>query len=452
MWYNVEKHVGVIPIYVSFEREDFRNLSVGEKLKLFRKANSMSQEELGKILSISSTQVNKVEGGYDEYTIEQVEAARKHFNIMDMPLSKHDCIAFKKRLYIWRDYIRDLRMVDAEEMHSKMSPIVNLDICDHDLPILYRLFEIMLLLYKNNLYAAEEKMKQLENFKDKMTYEHRHYHLCNKGLRDIFSEKYEDALEHYTQAFELRNQYASSAYKEDDERLYYGLAVCYAKLERLISASTALSKIYMMPARTRTEGFILNLDNICAINDMKLGKFTEAKELLEGCLILAKSMDNKHFVGTVLGNLGLLNKYLGNPEEAIEYFYKALNYFEVGSDIHIWTLYHKTHCFIDNGKFYQAEGVMRKLKELYSTHDDYSVIFNTLHFYMGIKKRTSQYTERFTGYIEEETIPFFIKKHDYFTALGYYETLEMCYEKMKNHEKSLLAAKGMRDIYKLIYR
>ena len=437
---------------MDFPKEKNATLSVVEKIKLLRKAKGTTQGELGDIIWASPSGVSAVENGISEYTEEQLEAIKEYFGIVDMPLKEQDCIAFKKRLYIWRDYIRDLRIGEAKEMHSKMSAVVNLDPCDNDLPMLYRLFEVMLLLYDNNIDAAKEKLNYLESIKDKMSLEHLHYYYCDLGLLNICSEQYEDALKYYSQALELRKNH-EDAYTEDDERLYYSIAVCYTYLERLISATISLSKVYEIHSQTRTEGFIINLDNIRAINYMKLGRFNEAKELLDRCLIYGKSMDEKFFVGKILWNLGLLNKFSKNLEAAIEYFDQALRIYEAGSDLHLWAFYHKIHCLIEYRKFSKAEKLIEEAKDLYCTNDNSTIPFESLKHLIIISKRFSQYNDESSDYIENVTIPFFKKRQDgYFTALRYYEFLAQHYEKAKRHKKLSLATKCILDIYKAIYR
>ena len=426
--------------------------SIGRKIRHFRIAKNITQAELAKVIYVSPTVISNVELGLSEYTDEQLEDIKEYLNIVGMPLSEHDCIAFKKRLYIWRDIIRDRFMAEAKEMHSNMSAVVNLDPCDRDLPVLYRLFEVMLFLYDKNIDAAKEKLNYFEKIRDRMTPEHLHYYYCNMGLLNIYSAQYEDALGFYTKALELRNQH-EDAYTEDDARLYYELAVCYTYLERLISATAFLSKVYEMGTETMTQGLKRGLDNVRAINYMKLGRFEEAKELLDRCLIVVKSMVNKPFIGGTLQNLGLLNRYLKNHKAAIEYFDQALNIQQIGSTSYLWASYHKIHCLIETKKLPKAEELIERAKNLYGANEDALILFESLKHLIIISKRFSLYrNEESTEYIENVTIPFLIKQHDYFIAISYYEFLEKHYEKIKRQRKSLLASKGIRDIYKIIYR
>ena len=426
-------------------------LSIGEKVKLLRKAMDITQAELAEAIWTNPAKISAVENGTDEYNEEQLEAIKKYFNIVDMPLSEQDCIAFKKRLYIWRDIIRDRLMTEAKEMYGKMSAIVNLDPCDSDLPMLYRLFEVVLLLYEGSIDLAEEKLNHLSNAVKNMTPEHLHYYYSNKGLLNSLRGKYEVALNFFMQAFELRKHH-KDAYLEDDERLYYGMAECYTNLERVHCAIKSLHKLSSVNKERRTEIFTFAIDNLFALNYLKMGEYEEAEELLNNCLIITKGIDNKFLVGMVLYNLGLLNSYSKKWKKAMQFLDQAMSNLKIDSAHYLWSFYHKINCVIKNREFSNAEKLIEQAKDLYRADESKIAPFESLNHLLSINKRFTQYNDKSTDYIENITIPFFINQHDYFIALSYYETLEQHYKKIRNHKKSLSAAKDMRDIYEKVYR
>jgi len=151
-------------------------LSVAQKIKVLRKVKKMNQSQLADIIMTDQAKISRIESeGGDKYNQKELEAIKEHFGIADMPLTEDERAAFRERLYYWRDLIRDLKMSDAEEMHKKISAATLIEPFDPDMAILYRLYEVLLLLTENsvkankeNLDAAEEKLKYLEGIFDKM--------------------------------------------------------------------------------------------------------------------------------------------------------------------------------------------------------------------------------------------------------------------------------------------
>ena len=425
--------------------------SIGEKIKLLRKAKAMTQAELAEIILSNSAKVSRVENGDEEYSQEELEAIREHFKMAEMPLTEFERAAFKEGLYFWRELIIDRKIDEAKDFRDKKSFAVELELFDPDLSFLYRLFDIMLLLNDRDIVAAEEKMSYLRGVINDMNAEHLYFYYSNHGLLSVTRDfDYKAALEFYEKARELKKSH-NNILQGSDEKLYFDMATCHTQLEFPFCAIMLLDKIPEIYVERRTERFKSSLGARYAVNYIKIGKLKEAEEILSKCLVKAKGIDDKLFTGAALHNLGLLYKQSKEWGKAIEHLDQALSIFEIGADYHLWTLYHKIHCLIGAKDFLEAEKMIKQARAAYGTNNANLIPFESINHYLIICKRMTLYNEKSVEYIENVTIPYLIKQHDNFLAIGYYALLEQHYKKTRKNVKSLLMSKAIRDIYEKVF-
>ena len=442
----------MIFINASSKKENTNVLPIGEKIKLLRKAKGITQAELGEIILSSVAKISRVENGVEEYSQTELEALKKHFEIADMPLTKFECAAFKERLYLWRDLIRDQRMDEARKLHKKLLPLVNLEPCDPDLAMLFRLFETLLLLIEGNLDAAEEKLNYLKNAfeNDIMNTENTYHYYHRMGRLYAMRNNYGDALGFYMKAYDLA-KFIDDISPEDNERLYFNIAICYTDFEMPNRAIMFLSEVRKTYTEKRMTVDAISIDVALARSYIKIGELKEAKKILKRCLVSAKGIDDDYCVSITLFYLGLLYRSLENWGKSINYFDQTLDIIETSSIYHPWSLYYKISCLIGARDFIKAENMLKQVKDLYSKDDTHLILFESLEHFLAISKRMTIYNEESVEYIETVTIPHLIKIRVSLEAVSFYELLEQHYKKTKKNIKSLLMRKAICDIYERIF-
>jgi len=106
-----------------------------------REAIGVGRLALAEAMRVDTDLVKQVEGGESYYSVIQLQLARKHLNLTHMPLSQFEVAAFKRRLYIMYDFVKDRRFDEANDMCIEMASVIDLDNGDDDLTQLHRLFE-----------------------------------------------------------------------------------------------------------------------------------------------------------------------------------------------------------------------------------------------------------------------------------------------------------------------
>ena len=392
--------------------------------------------------------MSKIEQGYNDYTAEDVRLVCVHFGIEDMPLSEIDCKAFRQRLYMWRDLMRDRRLVEAKERMGKMSAVIGLDPFDDDLPVLYRLFEAMLYYYDRscdgNLAIFYQKIDALKDYESKMNIEHTYYYEYCLGLVHSPS-RFDIALIHYERAFDVMKK-NRDVLPEYDGKLLHNIAMCYTGLElphHAIFASKMISQSYI---DKREQSFGLSVNIRLALNLAKICRFDFALDLLEKCLVPAKSVDDKVYLASTLYNIGYTHMLMKSWEEAFKYFNEALQVFGKDSAYYYWGLYHQIYIKIRHEKHSDARKLLAHAK---ATNPSDKIPFISLEHYLSVSKRMKShydYNKEALEYIENVTIPYFMSIHGNMEATNYCNLLEEYYEN-KTHRKFLTMAKIKSEIY-----
>jgi len=425
-------------------------LSIAQKIRLLRKHKNMTQTELADIIWTNTSRISHIENGDNEYNQKELNDIREHFEIVGMPFTELERIAFRERLYIWRDFIRDGRMHDAKELQVKISPVLNLEPCDPDLATLYRLFEVLLLLSENDLDTAEEKLAYLEGIFADMNTENRYYLFCMLGTLSAVRNCYEEALRYYKRAYGLIES-SESAYSKDNVKLFANMAICYTRLEFPCRAISFLNRI--RGANGANSKRQINLSNLAidialANNLAKISDFKDAKKILDSCLVQAKALDSSKYVGIVLFNLGILHRRLKDWKVAINYFNQAMDTFDVDSEYYPMSFFYKVNCAIDSGGHFNIERIIGEGEPIYSKDP---ILFDSLEHILILNKRMSIYNEDSAEYIETKTIPHLINGGARLEAINLYRLLDKHYEKVRKHKKSMLMKIAVGDIYERMF-
>ncbi|MCL2405966.1 MAG: helix-turn-helix transcriptional regulator [Defluviitaleaceae bacterium] len=418
-----------------------------QKIKLLRVAKGLSQAEFADAIYADQSKISKCENGLDIYTEIQLDNLKKFLGIKDMPLSDESTEVFNKKLRRLYENIRDGRAEEAKALHKEMARLVNLEPCDDNLPMLYRLHGAALHIYvRNDFDTAEKEMNYLKGKleQDMMTDEHKYHYCFNMGALHTKRVRYEESLECFMQALEISKR-VDFLTPKDIKRLHLGIASCYSYLSYPYRAI-----IYMLETRdlhkdSSVSIFDLHFDYLLALNYIRVNELERAEKLLGNCLIGAKSINNDEYIGMTLRNFGLLHIQSENWDKAIDYLNQSMGCFEKGSTSYLRSLYDVVSCWAGMKKYAKAKRILDEAKNLYHNHDIYHIPFNALNDYVAVKSRISLLNQP-VEYIETVAIPHFEKTYDHYLAIDYYKLLET-YNADKNVKKSLLMTDAIRKIY-----
>ena len=416
-----------------------------EKIIKLRKAKHLSKSDLAAVIYSDVNKVNKVEKGIAQYTGEQMKLIKDSFDIQHMPLTEYECAVAKERLYVMRDYARNGRLKEAKKICDEMAKLVNLEPCDNDLPMLYRLFEVVVLLTDNKIDVAEEKLNHLQDHVENMSTEQRYHFYCNMGLLGIHCVRYEESLEFCLKALGLIEE-CKDFVPDDVERLHIYIVLCYTYLQfphRAISYALKTREHY---TKGRINTVDLNVDLSLANNYIRVNELEEAEKLLNDCLIRAESIKDGVRTSVALRNLCLIQIKKENWKEALEFIDKALSYLSKDSTQYFLALYRKIRCLVGAKRFSKARQLLENTLPLCNKDEMLSRIFESLSYYVTVQSRISVYNDKEAEYLENVSIPFLRKIHDHCEAIDYLKLLEAYYDG-KNNKKSLLMSKAIREIY-----
>jgi len=416
------------------------------KITQLREAKKISKQALADVMYCDVSKVNNVEKGVGHYPEWHIKYAQRFFDIENMPLSEFDVAVVKKRLYLMRDYVRDRRFGEAKALCEEMAKLVNLEACDDDLPLLYRLLEVIVLIQSgSDVDIAEEKMGYFQDKMDKLTDEHKYYYYFNVATLHFMRTRYNESLSFYKQALEIGSNNRDFV-PDDIERVHLGIAACHTNLEFPNRALFYLRNTRELYVNKKTSALSLHLDNLLALNYIRVNELEEAQKILDNCLVCAKSIKDDYFYGWALHSYGVLYKQAEKWDKAIAYLNKAMECQKEGSIIYLKALFEQVYCWAMKKKFVRAKRLMEKTKSSYNNNKVFHIPFESLDHYVTLKSRISIYNDELAEYIETKAIKHFEETCDYFIAIDYYKLLE-AYFVEKNKKKSLLMSEAIRKIY-----
>jgi len=426
-------------------------LTVGEKIYKLRKHNRVPQLVLAEIMRVRPDRIVRVERGEAEYSEAHINAAKAHFDIVDLPLTEQECITFRERLYHWRNLLRQKKMDEAEVIHKEIAKIDNLEPCDSYLVTLGKMMNVRHLLVEGKLVSAEKILNDYQDLLPEMNTECVYHYYFNKGILGILHNNFADGLDFYLKAYYLLED-NENILPENDTGLYYNIAVCYSNFEIPYRAIFFLFKTRDAQLENREMNYFWDTDRLLALNYIKMNQLKDAERLLHKCLLKAESLKDDTFVGFILFCFGLMSKRAENWTIAVDYFSNALRCLPVGTDNYNASVFHKIFCTIHTNSFAKSAQLLDQTKPICNASEIWAVYFKALGYYLKISNNLSSYhNDEAIEYIQNIAIPFFIKEHDYFIAIDFYSLLERHYEKIKSTKKSLSMTKAIHDINKRCY-
>jgi len=429
-------------------KNESQNLTVTEKVIMIRKKNKVPQIALAEAINIGKDRISRIERGEEEYTEKHLKAIKEYFMIVGLPITDQECIAFRERLYYWRDLIRAKKFDEANVIRKEVANIDRIAPYALELVWLCKMIEMQLCIAEGDYKSASAKLEIPQKSIDEMNIENTFHYLYNKGVLCVHQDKYEEGLDYLLRAYELMED-DESFMSRDNGYLYYYMAMSYSYLELPYQAIVFWQKARQAHPSNITSGFTLNADRGNIPEYIKTNQIKAAEKLLNKCQIKAESIRDDEHIGMTFFYYGYLHRNTKRWVSAIEYFEKAMDLLPEGTDRYYSSHYHKVHCIIKTRAFSKARQCLDQAISLCNASDVWKSYFEALEHYLKISNyMTSFKNDESIEYILNIAIPYFIKMHDYFTAIDYYSLLETHYEKIESKMKSLLMTKAIHGIYK----
>lgn len=387
-------------------------LTPSQKIRKLRKAGGFTQDDLAAVLKCTKSRISKIEKGDLEYSKEDIVALKKFLGVADAPLTDAELVDFKKRLYKWRDLIKNNLTEEARKTLECLSVITRLPF-EPDLKAMYKMFEIRFMIKERDIKTAEKSLSAYECDVDRMTPENQYHFYHNAGSLYVYKQDFKSALRFYHKAQDL-DMYVL----EKDSSLHLNIAICYSNLGKCTLAISVLERVHYHFDYNIASVLRLYLDNVLALNYLRIGQINKAKQLFDRTLMEAKSFGDKIKTGHALHNYGCACWKAGEFSEAIDNFDKAFECFGKGDEDYLENLYWKIRCLIADKKPSKARVLLVEAKSLATNDEHYAMAFEALSHLLSISDDKS------IEFIETKVIKYFIEKHLYFIAIDYCQILE----------------------------
>jgi len=413
-----------------------RTMTPSQKVKELREFRKYTQEALAEALKCSKAKISMAESGECEYSEKDIKAAKEFFGVENAPFTDMESLDFRKRLYKWKDWIRNGHIDEARKNQKNLAVITKLPF-EPDLNMLYRMFEIRMILKEGKVEQAEELLLSEEPHIENTNCENQHHFYYNMGSVYLYKHDFKKALSFYLRARDLE-----ICALEKDVGLHLNLAMCYGKLGKYALAISTMEKETQEFDYNKTGVMRAYFNGTLAINYVRIGQVARAKQLLEHSLPEAMSINHSFFIYMSLHNYGCACYEAKEYKEAIEYFDRAFEVYKTVDNHYFENTYYKILCLISDKKKSRAKPLLSKAMSLAEENEFYSIAFESLSRLLTITQDES------IDFIEQKTIPYFIEKHAYYKALSYCELLESIFKKRGKGYKirTLEMSSTVRDI------
>ena len=433
----------------------------GSRLRFLRESKNISQYVLAKRLGVNINEIKHMERNMTFCCNNKFFAIKRILDADFLPLLDSEFPAFRERLYIWRDLIRNRKIDEAKELQRKIADVVVLDV-EIWLIWLYRMFEITLCIVQGDFDEATKKLDAIEV--SMLDAESRYYYYRNKAAIKFYNEEFEDALTFFNQALEIGK--SEEHILEDDESIYFNIASCYHSLHLPNHAIRFLDDSGKTNSSDRTSSYSWQIDCTLAVNYIRTNQLPEAEELLKKCLTHAEALGDRLLTAIALHNYGFLHQASKYWLLAIHYYSRSSEFFVQGSAFHLENLYQQCRCQMEVGKFIESTQLLESAKAYLVLEDNphlpenklpyYDLLFKTLYSLMLIINKDTDLDEvyRAAEYIEATAIVFLCDINEYTCVLDYCEVLDGLYTKAEKYEKVVAIKTIAMDLYKkmLYYR
>ncbi|MDN7241530.1 helix-turn-helix domain-containing protein [Planococcus sp. N028] len=423
-------------------------METGARIKYHRIKKKMSVEELASGI-ISTRELKKIESGDKSPSLEDLQALCKKLGISlapkDNPIGKVLVKNFKSSLLHPQN--KGKIMEQYADIHGH--PLLHVD---EDIELEYCVQQIRYFIITGDLDSAEEKIKEMDRFKEFMNQEQ--FYLFHKyiGNYHYILNDFENALKTYLLSERISPPSLGASELGD---LYYSIGISATQCWQITMAnkySKLALKIYQqefVPKR------IVECHLNIAINERRVGNFKTAKEHFRNAFTIGNKIDNDFLKFNTEYNYGYYYYQLQNFKAAIIHLENALQYVpdEYTSDLILdYCVLIKCHIELKN-----LDAAKEILLKGYKIIKDKNISIDSpsnAHFkevyteFTCLNYFVNDNIEKFEEFLVDNLIPI-LKSHNKHFEMGfYYEHLGNSYMELGQFKQSALALTKAKQAYK----
>lgn len=436
--------INVLPMQM--ERRE--SMETGSRIKYHRLKKRMSIEELAtEILPVR--ELKKIEAGVKSPSLKDLQALCKKLEIplapKDNPIGKVLVKNFKTSLLHPQN--KGKIMEQYADIHDH--PLLHVD---EDIELEYCIQQIRYFIITGDLDSAEEKIREMDRFKEFMDQEQFYlFHKYNGNYNYILND-FEEALKIYLIAEKIAPPSLSPSEIGD---LYYSIGITATQCWETSMAS----KYSEMALKIYQQEFIPKRLVEChlniAISDRRLGNFQKAKEHFKHALTIGAKLDIDILKFTTEYNYGYFYYHFQDYDLAIQHLNNALKFIpaEYTSDI-LLNYCVLLKCHIELKDFKAAKKLLIKghnliLEKNLSLDMPSNHIFKEAYTeFICLSHLINEEIAQFEEYFLEKLIPILSQNYKDFELGFYYGTLGNIYFEQGEFEKSAIMLNKAQQSYK----
>ncbi|WP_033543453.1 helix-turn-helix domain-containing protein [Planococcus sp. CAU13] len=423
-------------------------MDTGMRLKYHRLKKRMSVEELASGI-LPTRELKKIESGMKDPSLNELEALCKKLEIplapKDNPVGKVLVKNFKSLLLHPQNKAKIMEQYADIHDHPLLQS-------DEETELEYNIQQIRYFIITGDLDSAEEKVSEIERFKEFMNRDQ--YYLYQKyiGNYNYILRDFEQALNTYLFADKIAPSSVSASELAD---LYYSIGLTASQ-----SSKINLGKKYTeMALKIYQQEFVPKRIVEChltiAINEKRIGNFKKAKEHFKHARTIGSKLDYDPLKFDTEINYGHFYFQFQNFEQALKHLENALQFrpYEYTSDILLgYTIMLKCHIELNDlekAKILIEKGyniIKEKNLSLSSPSNDTfkEVYIEFMCLYYFVKKNYEKFEEE----LLEKLIPILESRFDNFEIGFYFSLLGNTYLKQNEFSKASSAFKKSAHAFK----
>jgi len=324
-------------------------------LRNIRKKYNLSQEEFAQKLNCTEEHIAALERDEEKAAPALVDAIRHEFDLHIAPITNVERETLMSRMHNWKLAIDYGDMETAVKLKPEFDKAARLSFSPST-ENYYTLYAADYYRLVGDTKAYEESMDTASQLLDQFGVRHHYNYQRLVAAREHDARRYIQALKGYKESERLDWESHWG-----DVRFFYGYGICLSDMGHAASAVVYLRKaqhharsIKLYKGRPNRR-FDVHIDCALADNLSKIGQSVEALAILDKRLDLEmKYKADKAKIGFVYQSYGNVYRVIGNCDEALKFYEKALPCFLEGSDVYKDVLYRKALTLVGGGKIDEA--------------------------------------------------------------------------------------------------
>ena len=421
------------------------NMHIGEKIKILRLNQGLSQENIAHAVGRSVAYVSRLERGEAECDNETAAKIKKLLGIEKAPLFEHELELYEGRIWAWNNLVTDRRMDEAKKIQETLAPILSLPY-EHELIMLYQMIAFAILGWEWDtnasselISALEEKISSVEYFVDNASKEARILYFRNKGILYGLKGDGKNAIKYTHQALDIKSDKLVH-----EAHFYAAVGASYVRSGRYVSALKYYEYASNMLVGDHTSPDV-------DVNNLAIGacyyymrNYTETIKIIEPVYRRARSLNTQpHYIIVIACFLGSAKYKMKAYEESIVIYDDALSYSSDRKDIYISILVFKALALNALKKIDESMEVFQHALTMADGDETQTIIVETAKCFTSPKDTAS------IEYLVNTSLPFITEMPPThcFDVLDICEVLEAYYRKRGAVNKANAIAAISRDIY-----